>query len=205
MSGARHPMAGVIASTGFASGDRVVVGHWHRSPIGPFSDVMWGRADGTRVLLSQDRRSEELITAVYEFDHCEVVPVQVRHEPRRLDLDAGPLRVTFVAGRLWPIPLRRPAWFTRLVEAPIARATMGVRTYGVSPTGVREWYRADGYRRLLAVDGTNGGVGMGPFGPLDPPLGVGFTDPPGHPSLVLVRPLLQDPSGRLDQIVSRRR
>lgn len=34
-------MAGSIVSSGFASGDRVVVGHWHETPIGPITDVMW--------------------------------------------------------------------------------------------------------------------------------------------------------------------
>ena len=38
---------------------------------------------------------------------------------------------------------------------------------------------------------------------LDPPLGVGFTDPPRRPSVVAVRPLLHDPTGRLDEIVDR--
>ena len=31
----RFEMEGLIGAAGFASGDRVVVGHWARSPIGP--------------------------------------------------------------------------------------------------------------------------------------------------------------------------
>ena len=48
----RFELAGVIGAAGFASGDRVVVGHWHRSPIGPMSDVMWAIA--TRVRAEKD-------------------------------------------------------------------------------------------------------------------------------------------------------
>lgn len=51
------------------------------------------------------------------------------------------------AGRGWRLPsgrLRTPA-VTRWIEGPIARGVMGVRTYGVSPTGVREWYRATSF------------------------------------------------------------
>ena len=31
----RHSMAGLIAGAGFASGDRLVVGHWRTTPLGP--------------------------------------------------------------------------------------------------------------------------------------------------------------------------
>ena len=89
------------------------------------------------------------------------------------------------------IPVRRPAWFTRYVEGPIARATMGVRTYGTSPTGVREWYRADAYRRLVAATGSVDGRDLGAMAPVDPPARFGFSEPPRRPSWVEVRPLLE--------------
>ena len=49
---------------------------------------------------------------------------------------------TCTAGRTRPIPFSSIPGVTRWVQDPIARVTMGVRTYGKSPTGVREWYRA---------------------------------------------------------------
>ncbi|MEZ5227285.1 MAG: hypothetical protein R2710_11590 [Acidimicrobiales bacterium] len=39
---------------------------------------------------------------------------------------------------------------TRRIEAPIAKKTMNVDTYGVSPTGVYEWYRTKKLRRILS-------------------------------------------------------
>jgi hypothetical protein len=202
----RHAMAGVIASSGFESGDRVVLGHWPTSPIGAFSDVMWAAPDGTRTLLSPDRRAEDFITAVYEFDRTEVVEVRAEGGPHGVRVLAGPVELEVRAGGAWLLlPRWRPAWFTRWVEGPVARATMGVRTYGASPTGVREWYRADAYRPAISARASISGADLGAMAPLDPPLGVGFTDPPPRPSIVAVRPLLADPSGRLDEVVSRTR
>ncbi|MGY6499523.1 MAG: hypothetical protein ACXIVQ_01295 [Acidimicrobiales bacterium] len=198
----RHRLIGQIASAGFASGDRLVIGRWHRSPIGPFADVMWGRPDGERVLLSAGHRSERFITAVYSFDRTEVVALTVAGDDRFVRITAGPLEIEMTAGAGWRIPGPRPAWFTRLVEGPVARAAMGVHTYGVSPTGVREWYQADLWRPVRFARARLGGVDLGPMGPVDPPVSVGFTDPPRRPSIVSVRPLLHDPSGRLDAVLA---
>ncbi|QGG95362.1 hypothetical protein [Actinomarinicola tropica] len=196
-------MAGVIASSGFASGDRIVVGHWVDSPIGPFTDVMWTAPDGTRTLLSPTERAEAFITAVYSFDRTSVVDVAAEGGATGLEVTAGPLRVGIAAGRPWLVlPRRRPAWFTRWVEDRVARATMGVRTFGESPTGVREWYRADRYRPAREAWASVGGRDLGAMAPLHPPLGVGFTDPPRRPSIVAVRPLLEDPTGGLDRLVA---
>lgn len=199
---ARHELRGVIASTGFASGDRVVVGHWHASPVGPMTDVMWARPDGTRVLLAPNEVIAAFVTAVYRFDRVEIVPFAVGAAPRVLDVVAGGLEIRLVAGRGWPIPIPRPPWVTRRLEAPLARL-LGVRAYGESPSGVREWYRADWYRAVRHGRGALEGVDLGALRPVDPPLGVGFSEPPRRPAIVAVRPLLEDPSGRLDAVLQR--
>ncbi len=72
---------------------------------------------------------------------------------------------------------------------------MGVRTYGVSPTGVREWYRARSYRRVVAGSASVAGADLGPLRPIDPRCGFGFSEPPRRPSIVAVRPHLQFPPG----------
>jgi hypothetical protein len=108
----------------------------------------------------------------------------VRTDRRELELVAGP-------GLSLRVP--RPAWFTRYVERPIASALMGVRTYGTSPSGVQEWYRADGYRRLASARGALDGVDLGTMAAVDPPCRFGFSEPPRRPSWVEVRPLLAGP------------
>ena len=97
-----------------------------------------------------------------------------------------------------PIPFSMVPGVTRWVQDPIARVTMGVRTYGKSPTGVREWYRADDVpacadARPRSVDG----VDLGPLAPrIDPPVRFGFSEPPRRPSMVWLRPLLEYRVGR---------
>jgi hypothetical protein len=109
--------------------------------------------------------------AVHRFDHVEVGDLRVEGSIRGLTATTAgwSLRLD-AAPRGFRIPFRRPAWSTRYLEAPVARAWMGVRPYGVSPTGVREWYRADAWRRIVAgslvVDGRDAG-GPGPGGPAD--------------------------------------
>ena len=181
-----------------------MVGHWSLSPVGPVTDVMWARPDHGRVLLVDRPQAAAFITAVYRFDRVEVVPIQARQEADAFEVEAGEVHLSLRGGRRWPLPLGRwrPAWFTRWVEGMLARALLGVRTYGVSPTGVREWYRADEYRRVTEAQASMSGRDLGALSRrVTPPVRFGFTGPPRRPSMVKVRPLLVDPSGRLDRVV----
>jgi hypothetical protein len=72
---------------------------------------------------------------------------------------------------------------------------------GVTPSGVQEWYRADEYRRVEAGQGNLDGRDLGPVRPFPEPARFGFSEPPRCPSMVRVRPLLHDPSGRLAWVV----
>jgi hypothetical protein len=163
-------------------------------------DVMWARPDGERVLLVDRPEAGVFISAVYGFDRVEEVAVATTLDDRSLVLRAGEVELDLEAGPGWRLPLAllRPPWVTRWIEGPIAARAMGVRTYGVSPTGVREWYRADEYRPLRHATGRVGGIGLGPLSPFASPARFGFSEPPRRPSMVKVRPLLEDPSGRLD-------
>lgn len=190
----RISMRGSIVSSGFASGDRVVVGHWAVSPVGPITDVMWSSPSGERTLFAPTPAAADFITGVYEFDRVEVVEMRTSSGIRRLDLVFGDRTLGFGARRGIRIPVRRPAWFTRYVEGPIARRLMGVQTYGVSPTGVREWYRADRWAPLRSATATIGGESLGAMAPIRPACGFGFSEPPPRPSWVDVRPLLEYPS-----------
>lgn len=194
----RVELDGVIASAGFTSGDRVVLGLWDDGPLGPMRDVMWARPDGTRVLVAPDAAVATFVTGVYRFDEVIVAPFRGHRDARSIALDAGPLAVRLAAGRGVPFP-PRPAWVTRYVEAPIARRWLGVEPYGRSPTGVQEWYRARRYRRITWGRLRVAGVDAGDLAPLHPPLGVGFSEPPRRPAVVTVRPRLVDDDGALQR------
>ncbi len=167
-------------------------------------DVMWARPDGERVLLVERAEAAAFITAVYEFDRVETVSLVGASGDRWLRLRAGAVALDLRAGRGWrlPFPRLRSPLVTRWVEGPIARAVMGVRTFGASPTGVQEWYRADEYRPLVSGRASVDGRDLGPLRPFAEPARFGFSEPPKRPAMVRVRPMLRDPSGRLDRVLS---
>lgn len=203
MSGRRHELDGLIAAAGFGSGDRLVVGHWRSSPIGAFSDVMWADPAGRRTLWVPDERAGAFVSAVYRFDEVMVTDLRVGGDQRHLEVMAPGFRLVLDGGWGRPIPFRRPAWVTRWVEGPVARALLDVRTYGVSPTGVHEWYRSDAWHPVVRGRLEVGGRDQGALTKVWPPVGFGFSEPPLRPSITRVRPLLVDPSGALDALVDR--
>lgn len=162
---------------------------------------MWATPTGERILLSGSARAEQFITAVYSFDRTVLTDVRVEADERSVWISAPPIEARFDAGAGWRIPGPRPLWFTRWVEGPIAKLVMAVDTYGVSPTGVSEWYQTEVWRPVERAWALLDGDDLGAMAPLDPPLGVGFTDPPRRPSIVTVQPTLVDGSGRLDQLL----
>ncbi len=183
----RGRLQGVIASSGFASGDRVVIGHWRSSPIGPLSDVMWAAPDGRRTLFVGAARAADYITSIYDFDAVEVGELSVVGDDRSLEARVGDRWVRLTGGRRIPVlPVPRPRWFTTAFEAPLARAILGVEAVGTSPRGVREWYQARWVRRVVEAEARIGGRDLGAFGDVWPPVGVGFSEPPRFPSLVRV-------------------
>ncbi|MDP9420284.1 MAG: hypothetical protein M3P53_09090 [Actinomycetota bacterium] len=194
---------GVIASAGFSSNHRFVVGHWDQSPLGPMDDVMWARPDGERVLIVDRPATGAFITSVYRFDRVEVLPLSVRTDVDTLLVTAGELRLALRAGRTWRIPFRRLRSRTSLrpIERLVARILLDVRTLGTSPTGVREWYRASEYRPVVAAEAALAGHDLGPLTRFPQPARFGFSEPPRRPAIVRARPRLEDPSGRLGDVL----
>ena len=172
------------------------MGTWRTSPVGPLDDLMWARPDGRRVLAAATEEGAGYVAGVYGFDEVVVGALKVCLDGRFLDLHAPDLglELHLTGGRAVSVPRARPAWFTRRVEGPVARRLLGVQTYGVSPSGVQEWYRAVSLRRVVAGWASLDGRDLGRLGPLDPPAGFGFSEPPRFPPLVGVEPLLAWPA-----------
>lgn len=183
----------------FASGDRIVVGRWFRSPFGPFADVMWCRPDGRRVLLAPDERVRDFVSGQYAFDELRLAIVRAERVDGAIEATAGPVRLVLrphgrgVASRVLAMRPRRlrtaKAWITvedRLLR-PIVRplfAAAGVRTTGTTLAGVREWYGIHDFRDADAnawIDGAD----LGPTAPC-PPAGFGFSEFPSTPAVVRV-------------------
>ncbi|MFH8658075.1 hypothetical protein [Streptomyces afghaniensis] len=191
----RSRFDGWIAGVGTSSGTRVVVGHWQRSPFGPFSDVMIERADGERLLLAPSRRTADFVGGLYGFDEVRVVPVDVSVADDTWTVTAGPLELRFTVGRRRPagILLRsvpgvlaaRPAW-AALTNGPAHLLPTHVRTRGRAGARHREWYGVRDLRPVGAVSAVFEGLGLGATAPVEPPVRFGFGSVPRKPSLMRV-------------------
>ncbi|MFG2603507.1 hypothetical protein ACGFT2_08150 [Streptomyces sp. NPDC048514] len=200
--GARLRFDGWIAGIGTASGTRVVLGHWPRSPFGAFSDVMIERADGHRLLLAPTRRAADFIAGTYSFDEVRVVPVRVRVTGDRWSVTAGTLlELSFTVGRrslpgllLSAIPdalAVRTCW-SALID-PAARLLFGVRTRGSAGGGRREWYGARDLHRIATASAVHEGRGLGALAPVEPAVRFGFGSTPRTPCLVRVTTTVSTP------------
>jgi hypothetical protein len=194
-------MVGSVTSSGFASGDRVIVGDWSASPIGPFVDVIWTGPDDLKVLFTTSDRVARFVSSVYRVDRIEIVPVVLDRSDRGLGVVVGNRDLSFRWGRGLRFGVRRPRWVTRWLEDPVARVGLKVRTYGVTSTGVRVWYQARAFQRLRA-SASVGGRDLGPGAPFLPAAHFGFTDPTRRPARTTLTVRLQDPEGRLDGVVA---
>ncbi|MFK0170550.1 hypothetical protein ACIQU5_17230 [Streptomyces sp. NPDC090306] len=185
---------GCIAGIGTSSGARIVLGHWLRSPLGTFSDVMLEQADGQRVLLAPTLAAAEFVAGTYVFDEILVVPVEVSVTDAVWTVDAGPLHLRFTTGRRGALGLllravprpvaAHPLWATAI--GPPARLLRGVRTHGSARPGRHEWYGAHDLRPITTATATLDGEHLGGLAAVEPPVRFGFGSTPRRPSLVQV-------------------
>ena len=192
---------GWIAGIGTSTGLRAVVGHWPRSPLGAFTDVMVERADGHRVLLAPSPAVAEYVGATYAFDEVRTGPV--RATVRGLDwrVDAPPLHLEFTVGRrtavgwlLRAVPRRlatHPRWIAAIDV--VARTVLpGVRTRGSAAGGRREFYAALDLHELVAARARWEGADQGAPAPVTPPVRFGFGSTPRGPALTRIVTLVQE-------------
>ena len=197
----RQRFEGRIAGVGSASGVRVVVGRWERSPMGAFADAMVATAEGRRILLAPSREVADFVAATYSFDEVRIEPFdvtgdatwQVRSPSLTLVLAVG--RRTWLGRLLRLVPRRlgtSPAWCT--VTDPVARVVLrGVRTRGSAGGGRREYYAATDHRAVVSASGTFDGVGLGGLAPVSPEPGFGFSSTPPRPSVTSLVTTVQLP------------
>lgn len=199
---------GWIAGVGTAHGLRAVVGHWPRSPLGAFTDVMVERPDGRRILLAPDERVAAFVGATYTFDETRLGPVTCtagigHHRITSADLDltlhVGARPPLGLLLRAVPSPLATaPAWIAA-IDAVARRVLPGVRTVGSAGGGRREYYGARDLHRVTDARVTWEGVDQGALAPVDPPVRFGFGSTPRTPSLVRITTLIRhdDQAARL--------
>jgi hypothetical protein len=206
----RYRFEGQIAGAGSASGVRVVVGRWLRTPLGGFADAMVETAAGHRVLVAPHEDAREFIAATYTFDEVRLEPItveadgsgwRVRSPSLTLDLTLGGRTALGLALRAVPAAVAtHPAWCT--LTDPVARVALrGVRTRGTAGGGRREFYGATDTRRVDALEGAFDGAALGELRPVDPPCRFGFSSTPRRPSVTSVVTTVQvpDQTSRVDR------
>lgn len=201
----REEFTGWIAGLGTASGHRVVIGHWPRSPYGVVTDAMVEDPAGHRTLYAPTLQLAEFLAAAYRFDEVRVARCCARRSGPRWTVEAGSLRVAFRVGRrpllgwllrVLPAPLTRTPWWVGLLDVAARRVLPGVRTRGRTRDGRRQWYGARDLRSIIAVDATLDGHDLGTLRAVHPPVGFGFGSVPSRPSLVDLTTIFSDATRR---------
>ncbi|GAA2148653.1 hypothetical protein FHX52_2834 [Humibacillus xanthopallidus] len=186
---------GQIAGVGSDSGTRVVVGSWHRTPLGSFGDAMVETASGHRVLVAPSREVADFIEATYAFDEVRLEPVTVNSGEGRWHVESPSLVLDLTVGGRMPlgrllrlVPSRvatSRAW--ACVVDPFARVALrGVRTRGTALEGRKEYYGATDLHAVTSLAGSFDGEPLGVLAPVDPPCRFGFSSTPARPSVTSV-------------------
>jgi hypothetical protein len=197
-----HRFVGHIMGAAFASGHRIVVGRWSASPLGGFSDVMWRRPDGTRLLIAPDEGVADFMVRHYSFDEVLVGSVAVERTRDRIDVRADDLELRFDLRPMGPMSLllriqpaavaTDPRWIQlidsslRPLIAPLLFSGK-TRLVGRTRAGAREWYAIRDLRRADASARVND-HDVGSTGDC-PAAGFGFSEFPDPPALVRVTSL----------------
>jgi hypothetical protein len=186
---------GQIAGVGSASGVRVVVGSWERTPLGSFGDAMVETAGGHRVLVAPSPDVAAFIGATYVFDEVRLEPITVTSGDHAWHVESPSLTLDLSVGgrmplgrllRLVPSRVATSRWWATVVD-PIARVALrGVRTRGTALEGRREYYGATDLHAVTSLEGSFEGMPLGALARVDPPCRFGFSSTPPTPSVTSV-------------------
>ena len=182
---------GRITSTGFSSGDRIVIGDWHDSPIGSFTNIMWAKPDGTRVLLSPSKEHAKYVSELYNFESVMITDIAVDRSRRGIAIEGGGLSLDISWGIALPIPIWRPLWFIATIEAFFARVLFGTKTHGRTKNNRREWYSIRSISRVLNAEASFGGHELGGSESFTTDACFGFSEPPSMPASVSLKSYIE--------------
>jgi len=182
---------GRITSTGFTSGDRIVIGDWEESPLGSFTNVMWARPDGSRILISPSEVHAAYVSELYNFEEVEVTEISVERNRRGVTIGGSGLAVSISWGLPFPLPFWRPLWFIASIEALFGRILFGTKTHGVTENGRREWYSVRSVSRILRAEASFEGNDLGEKMEFETNACFGFSEPPSTPSSVTLKSYIE--------------
>ncbi len=179
---------GRITSCGFSSGDRIVIGTWINTPFGSFSDIMWAKPDGTKVLIAPNQKIANYISSLYDFDIIKIEKLDIESDENMMKIETKNLNCHFEWSRGVSFLIKkRPLWFVASIEYFFGWLIFGTKTYGKTKNGKKEWYAVDRLSRLTLADVEFNGKNLGGQTKFHPKANFGFSDPPKMPCSALVR------------------
>ena len=179
--------SGRISSSGFSSGDRIVVGDWKESPLGSFTNIMLARADGSRILISPSEKHAEYVSKLYNFEEVRILDLEITRDKRSIRIEGAGLSIRMSWGMSFAIPFWRPLWFIATVENLLAKILYGTKTYGLTKDGRREWYSIRSISRVSITDASLDGKSLGERQEFEISACFGFSEPPRKPSSVSLK------------------
>ena len=106
---------GRITSSGFESGDSLVIGDWIESPLGSFTNIMWSKPDGRRVLLSPSPEHADFVSSLYYFDEVVVTEIIVNRKRKAVSIKTDYLQASMSWGcLLYTSPSPRDGLLSRM-------------------------------------------------------------------------------------------
>ena len=177
---------GRVISSGFQTGDMVVIGDWRESPHGAFTNLMWAKPDGTRVLIAPSEELGDFVSSLYSFEKVIVSPMEIERTEKSIEVKCDLGRVYMQWGMTIPLPFSRPRWFIANIEAPFARLFFGTKTHGTTRNGRKEWYHVRGLSRMKSVELELDGRSTKQMTGMAPSACFGFSNPPRMPLSVRV-------------------
>ena len=177
---------GRITSVGFDCGNSIVIGDWKESPLGDFTNIMWSKPDGKRVLLSPSQEHADFVSSLYSFDEVSITVFDTTREKRGIKVCTEQLSISVFWGFRLLIPVPRPLWFISTVENFFGKMIFGSSTYGIAREGSKEWYSIKGISRVISAEARLSGQDLGMMTHTDFPKKFGFSSPPKIPSSIEV-------------------
>ena len=177
---------GRISSSGFESGDSLVIGDWEESPLGQFTNIMWSKPDGSRVLLSPSPEHADFVSSLYDFDSIIITNIAVNRKRKNISIETDYLNVSMSWGMKIPIPFPRPLWFIASLENLFGKTIFGSNTYGIARDGSREWYSIRGISRVFHAQANTPDSKFGKIGKTSFSKPFGFSSPPKIPTSIIV-------------------
>ena len=99
---------GRVISSGFQTGDMLVIGDWNDSPHGSFTNLMWAKPDGTRVLIAPSKELGDFVSSLYSFEEVIVSAMEIERTKNSIEVNCDLGRVFMQWGMNLPLLFSRP-------------------------------------------------------------------------------------------------